>query len=79
MPKCKKCEEEILFVKTPEDKWMPLNVKAVTVVVLEDGDYSRQQIGHTPHWATCPAAETFRNPRQLNLVMPGVRTPRDSE
>ncbi|NPV81912.1 MAG: hypothetical protein HPY52_16900 [Firmicutes bacterium] len=56
MVRCKACKEPIEWVKLSSGKLMPVNCQYVTVVT-DGGEVVR---GRTPHWATCPFAESFR-------------------
>ena len=75
MSKCRKCPAEIQFCKTSFGKWMPIDadpdpkgnlyktgesVEGVDVVetvsLFTPADAER----YMPHWATCPAADEFR-------------------
>ena len=75
MSHCRKCPAEIWFCSTAAGEWMPIDAEPsddgnlwidghdgehpiVRVVdLLTPADAER----HTPHWATCPAAEEFRS------------------
>lgn len=48
MPKCKKCDAEIVFVKTEHGRWMPVNAKLERFVTIEhEVAYVRSDIGPT--------------------------------
>ena len=74
MGRCKKCDAEIEFIKTPAGKWMPCDWEVRDwpdgVVIDTMGRvHSDGGTGHRPHWASCPAAHSFRD-RQTRI--PGV-------
>jgi len=57
MAHCKACQAEIKFIRTAKNqRQMPVDLPAITVVTA-DGQVIK---AYTPHWATCPGAETFR-------------------
>lgn len=56
MAKCKACQQDIRFIRTEKGRQMPVDAKPITVIT-ELGKTIR---AYTPHWSTCPAAETFR-------------------
>jgi len=57
MVSCKRCSQEIKFIKSAKNqKWLPVNIKLESVVT-EEGKIVK---GYTPHWATCPNAQEFR-------------------
>ncbi len=39
MPKCKKCGAPIVFVKTPENKWIPCNAELTEYKLGDTPDY----------------------------------------
>ena len=53
---CKKCKAKIRWIKTKNQKWMPVDFKEITVITLE-GEIVK---GYLPHWASCPNADEFR-------------------
>lgn len=59
---CRGCAAPILFVVTKAGKFMPVDVKPLSVVVLEENGRDIKTIvnGHMPHHATCPNAAEFR-------------------
>ena len=59
LPSCKGCNATIKWVTTENGKSTPLDPKPKTFV-SHDGKY---QVGFTPHWASCPAADEFRKKR----------------
>lgn len=77
MAKCKKCGEEIIWIRTSRGKAMPCNPKRIPFVrdpmgrfmlVTMNGETVRASIdiesdeyGYESHWSTCPAADDFRN------------------
>lgn len=56
MSKCKGCGAEIVWIQTENGKSMPCNAEKVTIVTAD----GKTVTGHIPHWATCPAATSFR-------------------
>lgn len=73
-PSCRACGAPIKFVKTPAEKWLPVDPDQISSDDLElgekyvslAGEVVTQQkgapssTGYIPHWATCPNAEQFR-------------------
>jgi hypothetical protein len=55
--KCSRCQKEIKFLKTPNDKWMPVDVMKPISIVDKNGATHR---GWLPHWFTCKYANAFR-------------------
>jgi len=53
---CQACGEKIGWIKTKNNKQMPVDLK-ITTIVTEDG---RTEKGYSPHWAGCPFADRFR-------------------
>jgi hypothetical protein len=53
---CKGCEQRILWGKTLQGKWTPVDPQIVTI--YDDEGYIRR--GHVPHHATCPEVDQFR-------------------
>lgn len=63
MPTCKKCRAEIRFIRTPKGKATPIDAKPKLVWVdlgPEDEPRWKMVQGHESHFATCPAADSFR-------------------
>ncbi len=56
--RCKKCETPIVFLKTVNDQFIP--VDATTV---KDGDTEYDHKRHVAHFATCKFAADFRKKR----------------
>ena len=56
MSKCKGCGAEIVWIKTTAGKAMPCDLNKMTIVT-ESGE---TVTGYIPHWATCPAAKSFK-------------------
>lgn len=52
---CRACRARIVFLKTANGRWIPINAETVT---LEDTEYVPSR--HTTHYATCPEADSFR-------------------
>lgn len=57
--KCKGCDQLIGFVKSKNNKSLPVNPGLVTIVTAE-GQTVR---GRISHFATCPKASDFRRPK----------------
>ena len=66
--KCRACGAPIFWEKTDKGKAMPINEKKIgPVVVLVEGGggrIARVVTAYQPHWATCPAADSFRGGRR---------------
>lgn len=56
--KCSKCDKEIVFLKTAKGKSMPTDAETV-----KPGETMFDSDLHTSHFATCPAAASFRKPK----------------
>jgi hypothetical protein len=56
--KCKKCNADIKWLKTANDKWMPVDYGTWTGETIYDRDI------HMTHYATCKYADQFRKPRE---------------
>jgi hypothetical protein len=58
---CKGCGAQVVWVKMPSGKRMPLDAKAQQMIqVSNDGQRGRVLTVHTSHFATCPKARGFR-------------------
>ena len=59
---CKKngCDTKIIFVKTENDKWMPVDAKPERRLVIGEDQVARSITTWTPHWATCADPDSFR-------------------
>ena len=59
---CKKkgCDSKIIFVKTPNDKFMPVDAKPERRIVIDENQLARSVTTWTPHWATCTDPDSFR-------------------
>jgi len=72
MAKCESCGEKIIWGKTKNDKWMPINFDSLTeadIRYLQTVDASKHPIlfrygEHVSHYATCPDANKFRKDKQ---------------
>jgi len=53
--KCRKCNAEIVFLRTATGKMMPVDANTV-----KPGDVNYEHHKHTSHFATCPEADRFR-------------------
>jgi hypothetical protein len=65
--KCGSCNADILWVKMPSGKAMPVDAKAKTMIVVDSSDPMRK-LGttvqaHESHFATCPNAAEHRRGR----------------
>lgn len=64
MANCKKCGKEIYFLKTKNDKLIPVNRDSISVVdriAMDNGRDVMFQYGtHISHFATCEFAVEFR-------------------
>ena len=58
---CKGCGAEILWIRTVEGKFAPIDFKQKSFFVLAGDDSAALWQGHEPHFASCPNAERFRN------------------
>lgn len=59
--KCKACNADIMFVTLPSGKSHPLNLPAIKMFVKDqDGHIYSMTDCYTSHFATCPAADSFR-------------------
>ncbi len=79
MPPCKACAEDILFIRTPTGKHIPVDADSYDTYTLEPGvtvvtdagqvlrgsarTAQTRVMGYTPHWDCCPHADTFRKSR----------------
>lgn len=62
---CKGCGADIYFMKTKNDKLIPVDMKTIDVIDRVAMDNGRDVLfdskrGHISHFATCPKAERFR-------------------
>ena len=53
---CKKCGIYIEWIKTENNKDMPVDPNLITIITLEGKTIK----GYIPHWATCEFADYFR-------------------
>ena len=53
---CKGCGREILWGKTKQGRWVPVDPKLITIF----DEHGEVQVGHVPHHSTCPNVEEFR-------------------
>lgn len=75
---CKGCRAEIEWIRTKTGKMMPVDPEPVFVAtggkqtfVTDEGDIitgsiseeKTDEVAFVPHWATCPAADSFRRRR----------------
>lgn len=61
---CKKCGAPIKWVKTKNNRSMPVDIGR-KVLVTDAGSVVR---GFNPHWATCPHADDFRKADRKSYV-----------
>jgi hypothetical protein len=54
------CNAEIFWVETEAGKMMPLDAKPEKRATLDKAGQLKMIDTYTPHWATCPDAESFR-------------------
>lgn len=55
---CRSCGAQIVWFKTAQGKNIPVNAETV-----EPGDEQLELPRHISHFATCPHAKTWRQPR----------------
>lgn len=61
--KCESCGADIIWVKTINDKAIPLNPEMKTILTLAPGSiHPKYQVvrGRESHFATCPDAKKWR-------------------
>ena len=56
---CKKCNAEIIFLKTKNNKFQPVDFKPE----IKETDIFDSKI-HISHFATCPFADSFRKNKE---------------
>jgi len=54
---CKGCDKRILWIKTAQGGWAPIDPEVITIY---DRDTRRIHRGWIPHHATCKMVEQFR-------------------
>lgn len=57
--KCRGCGQAIQFIRTPRGADMPCGVRKLTIVT----DRGEVVQGFAPHWAECPSAKSFKQPK----------------
>jgi hypothetical protein len=55
MPKCQYCPEEIAWLKTAANKWMPVEVQPGIVTIMDN--QGKVHKGQLVHWGRCPGTE----------------------
>ena len=60
MSKCKGCGAEIKWIRTENNKNMPLDLELITIYIVDVAGFPRLAKGHQIHWATCPEAKQFK-------------------
>lgn len=55
---CRSCKADIVFLRTPSGKTMPVNADTV-----EPGDTEYERGKHVSHFSTCSNADNHRRPR----------------
>ena len=79
MAECRSCGVAILWVRTQRGHLMPVDrepvrggnlhiERGIAQVVAPSG-----ALRHVSHYATCPAADKHRKPRDRQLEIPGVK------
>ena len=64
--KCKGCGKNIKWIIMSSESRMPVNIKPVKMIQIKDGIGELIDV-YTPHWATCPNADSFKkNPTCKN-------------
>ena len=65
MTTCKKCGRSIYFLRTKNDKLIPVDKDSVPVeerIAIDNGREVMFRFGeHITHFKTCPFADSFRN------------------
>ena len=58
--RCKKCNKEIFWLTTKNNKKMPFNLKETQIAVKTKDQHIEIQAGYVNHWTTCPYANDFK-------------------
>jgi hypothetical protein len=58
--KCSGCGADIMWLKTPRGKNMPVDLKGEQRVMLNDKGEAVVIRAYMPHWANCPKAKEFK-------------------
>lgn len=61
---CKGCGEMIRFVHMKSGGAMPVNIKPVKFIQVDDRGMGRMAEGYISHFATCPNADDFRKKKK---------------
>lgn len=61
---CRGCGARIGWLTLDSGKRMPVDLKPLQSVVVEDLEGCRVIQGYRPHWASCPAADQFKKERK---------------
>lgn len=59
-PQCRRCGANIEWIKTKNDKNMPVDPRLITIITKKGRIFK----GYVPHWITCPHANKFRNQKK---------------
>lgn len=57
---CLECGAEIVFLRTPKGKRMPVNAETVK----DELEIYSQASGHVNHWSTCTKPDQFRDTKK---------------
>lgn len=60
---CRGCDANIIFIKSPKGKWLPIDARPATVYQLSENEPPEQLSAHIPHHITCPKADQYRKGR----------------
>jgi hypothetical protein len=68
--KCRRCPANIVFLKTAKGHQIPIDIDSLTVEDKRNLD-AHQEVefrhgDHVSHFASCPAAASFRKPKVKN-------------
>jgi hypothetical protein len=65
---CRSCKAPVVWAKTVNDKWAPLDAKPERRFILHPGEdgvlRAEAQPTYQSHYATCPDAKTWRETKQ---------------
>lgn len=60
MLKCKACGKDIVFLRTTNDKLIPVDAETVKLNRFNSADELFDPERHVTHFRTCPSADQFR-------------------
>ena len=74
MPRCKGCNQDVVFIKTPAGKWMICDPERCSSETMQEcdkivttggevfhvGGLQQPVEGYRPHWGSCPKARELR-------------------